>query len=135
MNDRILEFSHVSLDKLRVFNCNGEPWYNKEDISNILKITNIDDILSNNDSGILDVSISSFVLYKKGTSIEANTSMVFLNEESTYSLIFSSIKPRYKKLQSWIFDEILPYIREISKLELLMEEVLQEPDKYANVLD
>ena len=54
----------------------------------------------------------------------------FINEPNLYRIIFRSEKPIAKNFQNWVFEEVLPQIRETGKYQVQSKQIaLPEPEK------
>ena len=84
---------------------NNEPWFNANDVCEVLGYANSRDALSNhvdNDDVARGDTIDSL-----GRTQQAN----FINESGLYALIFGSTKESAKQFKKWVTKEVLPSIR------------------------
>ncbi|WP_080948295.1 BRO family protein [Moraxella bovoculi] len=82
----------------------GEPLFCLRDVANILNISNAQQSRFNLDeAGVHKMYIS----YPSGSK-----QVTFISEPNLYRLIFRSNKKEAIKFQNWVFDEVLPQIRQ-----------------------
>ena len=109
MSEIVKLFSFLKENDVRVVMREGDedPWFVGKDICNILEIKNHMDAIGRlkddekADIGITDIS-------SKG--IKQRRNMKIINLPGLFRLTFTSIKPEAKRLQYWVFHEVLPNI-------------------------
>ena len=64
------------------------------------------------------------------------TQFIFVNEPNLYRVIFQSRKPEVKEFQDWVFEEVLPMIRQTGMFisDNLYENMINNPELYGNML-
>lgn len=81
----------------------GNPLFCLKDVCSILSIQNHKDIKARLDDDGVD---SIYLLTQRGSQ-----KVIFINEPNLYRCIFSSRKKEAKLFQNWVFDVVLPSIR------------------------
>ena len=96
-------FEKAEFGRVRVVECEGEPWFVDKDVCECLELTDVSKTIS-----LLDDD-------EKGTnSIRTpggEQQMLVVSEPGLYSLILRSRKPEAKAFKRWVTHEILPSIR------------------------
>ena len=96
-------FEKAEFGRVRVVECEGEPWFVPKDVCECLELTDVSKTIS-----LLDDD-------EKGTnSIRTpggEQQMLVVSEPGLYSLILRSRKPEAKAFKRWVTHEILPSIR------------------------
>lgn len=96
-------FEKAEFGRVRVVECEGEPWFVAKDVCECLELTDVSKTIS-----LLDDD-------EKGTnSIRTpggEQQMLVISEPGLYSLILRSRKPEAKSFKRWVTHEILPSIR------------------------
>ncbi|GAB7497928.1 MULTISPECIES: phage antirepressor [Bilophila] len=96
-------FEKAEFGRVRVVECEGEPWFVAKDVCECLELTDVSKTIS-----LLDDD-------EKGTnSIRTpggEQQMLVVSEPGLYSLILRSRKPEAKAFKRWVTHEILPSIR------------------------
>jgi prophage antirepressor-like protein len=88
----------------------GEPWFNANDICNVLGYANSRDALSKH--------CRSGGVAKRDTPTESGIQeMSFINEGNLYRLIVKSRKPEAEKFEQWVMEEVLPSIRKTGRFD------------------
>ena len=87
---------------VRVEYQNGEPLFCLSDVADVLEIQNARQ-LKLKENGIFRMTV-----YSGGQ----NRELVFINEFNLYRVIFRSNKAEAVKFQDWIFEEVIPAIRQ-----------------------
>lgn len=82
---------------------NGETWFCFCDIAKVLKISS----LSNFRKRLNEKGCRLTATLTKG----GKQNLIFVNEGNLYRLTCRSDKPKAKKFESWVYDEVLPSIR------------------------
>lgn len=110
-------FHFDSFNSVRVLTVEGEPWFNANDVCEVLKMGNsrqaLDTHVDDDDVQKLD-TIDSL-----GRSQLAN----HVNESGLYALILGSKKPEAKKFKKWVTSEVIPSIRKTGSYSLPTNEV------------
>ena len=96
-------FEKAEFGRVRVVECEGEPWFVAKDVCECLELTDVSKTISLMDDD------------EKGTnSIRTpggEQQMLVVSEPGLYSLILRSRKPEAKAFKRWVTHEILPSIR------------------------
>lgn len=96
-------FEKAEFGRVRVVECEGEPWFVAKDVCECLELTDVSKTIS-----LLDDD-------EKGTnSIRTpggEQQMLVVSEPGLYSLILRSRKPEAKAFKRWVTHDILPAIR------------------------
>jgi prophage antirepressor-like protein len=126
-------FKFDGMQDVRVASIENKPWFVAKDVCDVLGIQNVSQavnslrefdvkVLTRSDMKNLDAYKSPEIstIYKiystenKGlTNAEFDIALLtFISEPGLYTLIFRSNKPAAEKFRYWVFDEVLPSIRE-----------------------
>ena len=96
-------FEKAEFGRVRVVECEGEPWFVAKDVCECLELTDVSKTIS-----LLDDD-------EKGTnSIRTpggKQDMLIVSEPGLYSLVLRSRKPEAKAFKRWIVHEVIPSIR------------------------
>ncbi len=115
-------FEKTEFGRVRVVECEGEPWFVAKDVCECLELTDVSKTIS-----LLDDD-------EKGTnSIRTpggEQQMLVVSEPGLYSLILRSRKPEAKAFKRWIIHEVVPSIRKrgLYATEAVMDRILDDPD-------
>ncbi|MCP2041909.1 prophage antirepressor-like protein [Neisseria sp. HSC-16F19] len=104
MQNSISIFQFQAAQTVRVEIKNGEPWFCLKDVAEILEIR---DTKSTNFS-LKENGIAKISLQTGG----GKQQLTFINEPNLYRVIFRSNKAEAVKFQDWIFEEVIPQIRQ-----------------------
>lgn len=105
--------------ELRVVGTDIEPLFCLKDVCEILGISNIAQTAERiPESNLCKTDVRS------GDQVR---SFWFVNEPGLYQVIFRSNKPEAEKFRRWIFEEVLPSIRQTGKYELIPPSVINQP--------
>lgn len=100
----------VSGEKVRVVWLNGEPWWVAIDVCRELDIKKPRDAVSGLDEGD---AVTTGVIDGMGRKQQTHV----VNEAGLYQLIFQSRKAQAKVFKRWIFEQVLPAIRQTGAYE------------------
>ena len=100
----VFNFSEKSTP-VRVQVINGEPWFVAKDIAEALGY-------SNPRKAINDHCKEKGVTFRDSLTEGGVQKLKYINEGKVYRLIINSNMPQSESFESWIFDEVLPSIRE-----------------------
>jgi prophage antirepressor-like protein len=89
--------------QVRIIIQDGKEWFVAKDVADILDIQNIRQNLAD----FPDKEKGVYTIYTPG----GEQKMQFINEPGIYRLIFKSRKPEAEAFKSWVFEEVLPSIR------------------------
>uniref|UniRef100_UPI003873981D BRO-N domain-containing protein n=1 Tax=Sodalis sp. (in: enterobacteria) TaxID=1898979 RepID=UPI003873981D len=111
MNKKPISFSFKESHDVRVHVIDGEPWFCLKDVCEVLTIVNSRRVASEvlDDDGVRKADIIDAM----GREQQA----AFVNEPNLYRVIFRSNKPEAKQFQDWVFNDVLPSIRNTGKYE------------------
>lgn len=121
MNDLRI-FENREFGQVRTSIINDEPYFNLNDVCEILEIKNTRDAKSRlNTKGVATTDILT-----NGGRQQAN----FIDESNLYKLIFQSRKPEAERFADWVTSEVLPTIRRYGAYmtETVIERTLTDPD-------
>lgn len=97
-------FSFHESHEVRVQLIDGQPWFCLRDVCEVLSVDRTSRLLRDLDEkGVADCHIPT-----NG----GKQSQKFVNEPNLYRIIFRSNKPEAKHFQDWVFNEVLPTIRQ-----------------------
>ena len=120
--DMLKIFEKAEFGRVRVVECEGEPWFVVKDVCECLELTDVSKTIS-----LLDDD-------EKGTnSIRTpggEQQMLVISEPGLYSLILRSRKPEAKAFKRWIIHEVVPSIRKrgLYATKAVMDRILDDPD-------
>ena len=108
-------FNYQNLGQVRVqVDQYGNTWFCLLDVCNIIGITNPRNLVGRIDDPYIhsmDAGVQTGV-FPDGSPIIQIKSMNFVNEAGLYQAIGNSRKPEAKRFMAWIFEEVLPSIRQ-----------------------
>lgn len=96
---------------VRAFNINGTPWVVGKDLCNILGYANHNDAMNRHCRGVVK-------RYPIVDSLGRNQEVRIINEPDTYRLITGSTLPDAERFETWVFEEVLPAIRQTGSYSL-----------------
>ncbi|MDO4694961.1 MAG: BRO family protein [Eikenella sp.] len=111
-------FTFQAEQSVRVEIINNEPWFCLKDVAEILEIENGKASRFN----LKEAGVHKMYLRSGGQ----NRELTFINEPNLYRVIFRSNKPEAVKFQDWIFEEVIPAIRQTGRYELHLDRWLNE---------
>ena len=120
--DMLKVFEKAEFGRVRVVECEGEPWFVAKDVCECLELTDVSKTIS-----LLDDD-------EKGTnSIRTpggEQQMLVISEPGLYSLILRSRKPEAKAFKRWIIHEVAPSIRKrgLYATEAVLDRILDDLD-------
>lgn len=97
-------------NEVRTMNDNADIWFNLVDVCKILDIKNPSDTKSRLKK---DGVVTTEVIDNLGRKQMAT----FINEPNLYKVIFQSRKVESEQFQDWVYEEVLPQIRQTGKYE------------------
>lgn len=97
-------------NKVRTMNDNADIWFNLVDVCKILDIKNPSDTKSRLKK---DGVVTTEVIDNLGRKQMAT----FINEPNLYKVIFQSRKEEAEQFQDWVYEDVLPQIRQTGKYE------------------
>lgn len=90
-------------NSVRMVEVNGQPWWVATDVCRVLG-------LSNTAKAIAPLEESEKGITRSNTP-GGEQNLITINEPGLYRLLFKSEKPEAKRVQTWVFTEVLPAIR------------------------
>lgn len=120
--DMLKVFEKAEFGRVRVVECEGEPWIVAKDVCECLELTNTSQTLSyldDDEKGIISNDTPG-----------GKQEMSIISEPGLYSLILRSRKPEAKAFKQWIIHEVVPSIRKrgLYATEAVMDRILDAPD-------
>ncbi len=120
--DMLKVFEKAEFGRVRVVECEGEPWFVAKDVCECLELTNTSQTLSyldDDEKGIISNDTPG-----------GKQEMSIISEPGLYSLILRSRKPEAKAFKQWIIHEVVPSIRKrgLYATEAVMDRILDAPD-------
>ena len=132
-------FNYQNMGTVRVvIGEQGEPWFCLSDICDILEIINSRDVIKRLESGGVDTIYTvTSVTSQYGATYDQTNPLTFVNEPGLYEVIFQSRKPEAKEFRKWVFEEVLPMIRQTGAYfsDSLYIDLINDPDKFSLFLD
>ena len=104
MTAQVVPFTFQQHHPVRVTIIEDEPWFCLLDVCKVLEVDRSSNLIKNLD--------------KKGWAKNLTPTqggeqeVIFINEPNLYRVIFRSNKPEAKAFQDWVFNEVLPAIRQ-----------------------
>lgn len=90
----------------------NEPWFEVKTLCESLNLTNTSRSISNLDSNWIRAMSISNPTYSGKQGQRKRIRRDFVSEAGLYALIFKSRKQEAKDFQKWVFEEVLPQIRQ-----------------------
>ena len=122
MNENAMQvFENNDFGQVRIIEDNGKPLFCGSDVAKALGYSNPRDALNRHCKGVV----------KRDTPTEGGLQQIsFIPEGDVYRLITHSKLPSAERFESWVFDEVLPSIRQSGGYltPQTVEEVLTNPD-------
>ena len=123
--------AHKIFGQFRFIKKDGEIWFAAVDVCKILGLKNPSKAVQN----LNENDKHNFKLGLPGKD------PIFINEPGFYNLIFQSRKPEARKIQDWVYHEVLPSIRKYGYyvmpsqrvIEVNKEELKYLQEKYPNL--
>lgn len=139
-------FNYKNLGSVRTTSdANGVIWFNLNDVCNILEINNSRDVVKRIDQPYVDTIYMGVQtgVFPDGSPIMQQVPMNFVNEAGLYQAIGNSRKPEAKRFMTWIFEEVLPSIRQkgyyampnmspIEMIRTMADEMINMKNDYTN---
>ena len=122
MNENAMQvFENNDFGQVRIIEDNGKPLFCGSDVAKALGYSNPRDALNRHCKGVV----------KRDTPTEGGLQQIsFIPEGDVYRLITHSKLPSAERFESWVFDEVLPSIRQSGGYltPQTVEEVLTNPE-------
>ncbi len=103
MSMQLIPFSFES-HEVRAFNIDGNPWFVGKDVCNVLGYANHNKALNDHCKGVT----KRYPLQTPGGVQEVR----IINEPDLYRVIVGSNKPEAERFERWVFEDVLPTIRQ-----------------------
>ena len=145
--DMLKVFEKAEFGRVRVVECEGEPWFVAKDVCSCLELGNVgqalsyldDDEKSSIDPNIITADVGFDAMMKdahtpmRSVIPEAGRGgrpLSLVSEPGLYSLILRSRKPEAKAFKRWIIHEVVPSIRKrgLYATEAVMDRILDDLD-------
>lgn len=113
MND-LKVFNNSEFGELGVLIIDGQEWFPATQCARILGYSNpYDAILKHcKADGVVKREGVSYTTNQHGVTTKQTVEIKYINEGNLYRLIVSSKLPQAEKFERWVFDEVLPSIRQ-----------------------
>lgn len=113
MND-LKVFSNSEFGELGVLVIDGKEWFPATQCAKILGYTNPQKAVRDHckGDGVTKRSGVSYTTNQHGVTTQQTVEIKYINEGNLYRLIVSSKLPAAEKFERWVFDEVLPSIRQ-----------------------
>lgn len=105
-------FENSQFGKLNVMIIGGREYFPATDCAKILGYSNPRDAIARHCKGVVKHDGVSLTTNQHGTTTEQAVEMSFIPEGDLYRLIARSKLPAAEQFEHWIFDEVLPSIRQ-----------------------
>lgn len=105
-------FSNPAFGEIRTLEEHGKPLFCGSDIAKALGYSNSRDALSRHCKGVVKRDGVSQTTNQHGTTTQQKTLMSFIPEGDVYRLITHSKLPAAEQFEHWVFDEVLPALRQ-----------------------
>lgn len=128
--DLVKVFQNDKFGNIRVVLISGKEHFCAKDIATCLGYSNQRDAVNRHCKGVVKHDMVSETTNQHGVTSHQVVSMSFIPEGDVYRLIAHSKLPSAEKFESWIFDEVLPSIRQHGAYmtEQTLEKALTSPD-------
>lgn len=128
MRNELTVFENEKFGKVRVVTENEKPYFNLNDVCEILGLKNPRQVKSRlNPKGVILVDTLT-----SGGKQQMN----FINESNLYKCIFQSDKPEAEAITEWVTGEVLPTIRKTGMYvtDNVWDTIMNDPEKLGEVL-
>ena len=128
MKNELTVFENEKFGKVRVVAENEKPYFNLNDVCEILGLKNPRQVKSRlNPKGVILVDTLT-----SGGKQQMN----FINESNLYKCIFQSDKPEAEEITEWVTGEVLPAIRKTGMYltDDVWNSIMNEPEKIGELL-
>lgn len=119
-------FDNTEFGKVRTTEINGKPYFAATDVARALGYSNPHDAISRHCKGVVKHEGVSQTINQHGVATLQNGYINFIPEGDIYRLVIRSNLEGAERFESWIFDEVIPQIRETGGYQL--------PQTYAEAL-
>lgn len=109
MDAEIQVFNHEQFGQIRICQIEGKEWFNLSDVCKALALTNPSRVKSRfSQRGVTAMNTPTF--NQHGTTVMQQ--MSYIDEANLYRCIFQSRKQEAEAFQNWVFEVVLPQIRQ-----------------------
>ncbi|NJJ36743.1 transporter [Clostridioides difficile] len=121
MKNKVISFNNSLFGEVRFMEINKKPYAVANDIAKALGYSSPKDAISRHCKG---------AMFHSYLTEGGNQELKFIPEGDIYRLIIKSKLPSAEKFESWVFDEVLPTVREHGAYltDDKIEEILSNPD-------
>lgn len=109
MTAQLIPFSFES-HEVRAFNIDGNPWFVGKDVCDVLGYANAADAIKQHCRGVAKYYP---IVDRLGRTQEVR----IINEPDLYRVIVGSNKPEAERFEAWVFEDVLPTIRQTGRYE------------------
>lgn len=126
-NNQVQVFENTEFGKVRVIEENGKFLFCGNDVAKVLGYNNPRDALSRHckSDGVVKRDGVTETVNQYGKKTTQTNAMSYITESNVYRLITHSKLPAAERFESWIFDEVIPSIREKGGY-------IADPEKFIN---
>lgn len=104
MSMQVIPFSFES-HEVRAFNIDGNPWFVGKDVCDVLGYANATDAIKQHCRGVAKY-------YPIVDRLGRTQDVRIINEPDLYRVIVGSNKPEAERFERWVFEDVLPTIRQ-----------------------
>lgn len=124
MNQQLNMVQHEEFGKLEILTIDGKPYFPAKECASILGYSNARDAIARHCQK--DGVVKHDVIDRLGREQKKQ----YINEGNLYRLIVRSKLPAAVRFESWVFDEVLPAIREhgVYATDDVIQNVINDPD-------
>ena len=112
MENGLTVFSNEEFGEVRVIEIDDKQYFVASDVARALGYSNPRDAIKRHCKGVVKHDGVSATENQYGTITKQVVEMSFIPEGDVYRLIVKSKLPAAEKFESWVFDEVLPTIRQ-----------------------
>ena len=105
-------FKNKEFGEVRIIMVDGKPMFAGRDIAKALGYANTNEAISRHCKGIAKHEGVSITVNQYGQETKQLNEMAFIPEGDVYRLIVKSKLPSAEKFELWLFDEVIPEIRQ-----------------------
>ena len=123
-------FTNEEFGEVRTVEIEGKPYFCGTDVAKALGYSNPRDAIARHCKGVVKRDGVSLTTNQYGTTTNQTVSLSFIPEGDLYRLIVSSKLPSAEKFERWVFDEVLPSIRQHGAYmtDDTVQRALEDPD-------
>lgn len=110
--DNLQIFKNEEFGEIREVEIEGKQYFAAVDIARALGYSNTRDAISRHCKGVVKRDGVSKTVNQHGVETDQVTEMAFISEGDIYRLVVRSQLPGAERFEAWVFDEVLPSIRQ-----------------------